>query len=109
MRKAVATVAVVCGLGLVVVPFALSLFDRAAAGERVTNRFRDTMSTQGLHQLATKFGDSSSFGVPRAAEAIGGRCPRAGRRDQAAWMPRRDIWMVPGGTRPKGVVGAPWD
>jgi hypothetical protein len=47
MRRALATVAVVCGLGLLVVPFALSLFDRAPAGERVTNRFRQTMSVQG--------------------------------------------------------------
>jgi hypothetical protein len=56
MRKLLATVAVVSGLGLVVVPFALSLFDRAPAGERVTNRFRETMSGPGLHSLATNFG-----------------------------------------------------
>jgi hypothetical protein len=56
MRKVVATIAVVCGLGLLVVPFALSLFDRAPAGERVTNRFRETMSAQGLHNLSTNFG-----------------------------------------------------
>jgi hypothetical protein len=55
MRKVVATVAVVCGMGLIAVPFALSLFDRAPAGERVTNRFRDTLSSQGLHGLATNF------------------------------------------------------
>src|SRR2546423_2687518 len=55
MRKAVATVAVVCGLGLLVLPFALSLFDRAPAGERVTNRFRETMSVHGLQALATNF------------------------------------------------------
>ena len=55
MRKVVATVAVVCGMGLIAVPFALSLFDRAPAGERVTNRFRDTLSPQGLHGLATNF------------------------------------------------------
>jgi hypothetical protein len=56
MRKAVATVVVVCGLGLLVVPFTLSLFDRAPAGERVTDRFRQTMSVDGLHHLATNFG-----------------------------------------------------
>lgn len=56
MRKVVATIAVVCGVGLLVVPFALSLFDRAPAGERVTNRFRETMSVQGLHDLAANFG-----------------------------------------------------
>jgi hypothetical protein len=56
MRKVVATIAVVCGLGLVILPFALSLFARAPAGERVTNRFRETMSVQGLHNLAANFG-----------------------------------------------------
>lgn len=56
MRKFVAAVAVVCGLGLLVVPFALSLFDRSPAGERITNRFRETMSTQGLRNLSTNFG-----------------------------------------------------
>lgn len=55
MRKLVATVAVVCGLGLVVLPFALSLFERAPAGERVTNRFRSTLSEDGLHDLAANF------------------------------------------------------
>ena len=55
MRKVVAMIAVACGLGLIAVPFALSLFDRAPAGERVTNRFRETMSVQGLHNLAGNF------------------------------------------------------
>jgi hypothetical protein len=56
MRKTVAVVAVVCGIGLVISPFALSLFPRAAAGERVTSRFRETMSASGLEQLRTNFG-----------------------------------------------------
>ncbi|MGZ4326189.1 MAG: hypothetical protein ACXVV5_29575 [Solirubrobacteraceae bacterium] len=56
MRKSVAIVAVVCGIGLVTAPFALSLFPRSAAGERVTNRFRETMSASGLHALRTNFG-----------------------------------------------------
>jgi hypothetical protein len=51
----VATVAVASGIGLIVLPFALSLFPRAAAGERVLNRFRQTMSVAGLHSLATNF------------------------------------------------------
>lgn len=55
MRRFVATVAVVCGVGLLVAPFALSLFDRAPAGERITSRFRETMSTRGLHDLASNF------------------------------------------------------
>ena len=40
---------------MVVLPFALSLFDRAPAGERVTDRFRQTMSTRGLHELKGNF------------------------------------------------------
>jgi hypothetical protein len=40
-----------------VVPFALSLFDRAAAGERVTNRFRATMSVQGAAQPGDQLRD----------------------------------------------------
>jgi hypothetical protein len=55
VRKLVATVAVLCGLGLVALPFALSLFERAPAGERVTNRFRSTLSADGLHSLAVNF------------------------------------------------------
>src|SRR5437588_6601124 len=55
MRRLVATIAVVGGVGLVVLPFALSLFDRAPAGQRVTDRFRQTMSVRGLHDLATNF------------------------------------------------------
>jgi len=55
MRKLVAVIAVVCGLGLVAAPFALSLFDRAPAGERITDRFRQTMSERGLRDLAGNF------------------------------------------------------
>jgi hypothetical protein len=55
VRRIVATIAVVCGVGLIVLPFALSLFDRAPAGQRVTDRFRQTMSARGLHDLATNF------------------------------------------------------
>jgi hypothetical protein len=56
MRKIVASVAVVGGVGLIVLSFALSLFPRAAAGQRVLDRFRPTMSVSGLHSLATNFG-----------------------------------------------------
>ena len=55
MRKAVAVVAVVCGLGLVTLPFAMNLFHRAPAGERITNRFRETLSDQGLTDLRVNF------------------------------------------------------
>jgi hypothetical protein len=46
----------VSAIGLIALPFALSLFSRAAAGQRVLDRFRQTMSVQGLHSLATNFG-----------------------------------------------------
>jgi hypothetical protein len=74
MRKAVATVAVVCGLGLVVLPFGLSLFDRAPAGERVTNRFRSTLSANGLHDLAANF-EASLSPSALAPTRRGGPCP----------------------------------
>jgi hypothetical protein len=54
-RKVLAVIAVVCGVGLMISPFALKLFDRAPAGERVTDRFRTTMSTAGLHELQANF------------------------------------------------------
>lgn len=54
-RKLLAVIAVVCGVGLLISPFALSLFDRAPAGERVTDRFRTTMSVDGLHALRANF------------------------------------------------------
>jgi len=55
VRKIAATVAVVAGIGLIALPFALSLFDRAPAGERVIDRFRPTMSTKGLGELKDNF------------------------------------------------------
>jgi hypothetical protein len=54
-RKVLAAAAAACGVGLIVLVFAISLFPRAAAGGRVLDRFRQTMSTQGLHSLAHNF------------------------------------------------------
>ena len=54
-RRLLAVVSVVCGLGLIISPFALSLFDRAPAGERIVDRFRTTMSVEGLQSLRTNF------------------------------------------------------
>ena len=48
-------IAVVCGIGLMISPFALSLFDRAPAGERIVDRFRTTMSHGGLRELRSNF------------------------------------------------------
>jgi hypothetical protein len=54
-RKLLAVIAVVCGIGLMISPFALSLFDRAPAGERIVGRFRTTMSEEGLQELRSNF------------------------------------------------------
>jgi hypothetical protein len=59
VRRIVAGVAVVSGIGLIVLPSALSPFPRAAAGQRVLDRFRQTMSVRALHSLATNFGTMS--------------------------------------------------
>ena len=76
MRRSVATVAVVCGVGLLVAPFALLLFDRAPAGERITNRFRETMSTRGctiwraISGRWARWSTSSSIRPRRSSRAI---------------------------------------
>jgi hypothetical protein len=61
MRRAAAVLAIVVGIGLVVEPLALKLFPRAAAGERITGRFRQTMSRRGLEQLQTNFATVGAF------------------------------------------------
>jgi hypothetical protein len=75
MRKMVAVIAVVCGLGLVAAPVALSLFDRAPAGERITDRFRQTMSERGLRDLSGNFqtmGALVSEFIDRTSPALAG-------------------------------------
>ena len=44
-------VAILAGIALIAGTFALSLFADAAGGERVTDRFRSTMSRPGLVTL----------------------------------------------------------
>src|SRR5438270_14063247 len=50
MRRATAGAAILTGIALIVTTFALSLFPRAYAGERVADNFRPVMSPQGLVQ-----------------------------------------------------------
>lgn len=50
MRRATAGAALVTGIVLIVITFALSLFPRAYAGERIADKFRPVMSPQGLVQ-----------------------------------------------------------
>jgi hypothetical protein len=59
---AAAVVAVCVGLGLIVMTFALSLFRDASAGERITDRFRSTLTDQGLADLKTNFATTGAMG-----------------------------------------------
>jgi hypothetical protein len=61
MRRGVAVLTIVVGIALIAEPFAFKLFPRAAAGERVTDRFRQTMSRPGLDQLQANFATVGDF------------------------------------------------
>lgn len=61
MRRAAALAAIVVGAGLIVAVFALQLFPRAQAGERLTDNFRETMSDQGLEALQMNFATIGEF------------------------------------------------
>ena len=56
-RRVAAAVAILAGVGLIVTTLALSLFADAAGGERVTDRFRSVVSTQGLATMQRDFGN----------------------------------------------------
>jgi hypothetical protein len=55
MRRGLALLAVVFGIGIAVLPFAMSLWSDAPAGQRIVERFDSTLSTNGLHALVTNF------------------------------------------------------
>jgi hypothetical protein len=61
MRRGVSVLAIVVGIALIVEPFAFKLFPRAAAGQRVTDRFRQSMSRPGLDQLQANFATVGDF------------------------------------------------
>src|SRR5689334_9536344 len=61
MRRVVAVLTIVVGIALIAEPFAFKLFPRAAAGQRVTDRFRQTMSRPGLDQLQANFATVGAF------------------------------------------------
>src|SRR5947209_17346143 len=73
MRRATAGAAILTGIALIVTTFALSLFPRAYAGERVADNFRPVMSAQGLVQqqagLALVGGFLSDYGKASKAFA----------------------------------------
>jgi hypothetical protein len=55
MRRLVALLAVLVGIGLVGVCLSYTFFDRASGGEHITDRFRTTMSAEGLVALDANF------------------------------------------------------
>lgn len=78
MRRITGVIAIALGVGLIAVPFALSLFSRTAAAERVTDRFRHMMSEEGLVELRTDFETVRGTGeeligslLPRLADDLG--------------------------------------
>jgi hypothetical protein len=55
MRRGLALLAIVFGIGIAVLPFAMSLWSDASAGQRIVERFDSTLSGDGLHALVTNF------------------------------------------------------
>ena len=73
MRKLLAVVAIVVGIGLIAVDLSYSFFARANGGEHITDRFRTTMSTEGLAALDQNFATIKGLGtefVDQAAPAF---------------------------------------
>jgi hypothetical protein len=77
MRRALTLLAIAVGIGLIIEPLALKLFPRAAAGQRVTDRFRSTMSLTGLAALQANFNTMGAFtnqligSAPRLTRQLG--------------------------------------
>jgi hypothetical protein len=59
---AAAVAALGAGLALIAMTFALSLFRDAPAGERITDRFRSTLTDQGLNDLQSNFRTTGAMG-----------------------------------------------
>lgn len=62
MRRVVAVIAIVVGIGLVVTDLSYSFFARAKGGEHITDRFRTTMSSEGLAALDQNFSTIKGLG-----------------------------------------------
>jgi hypothetical protein len=75
IRRAAAVVAVLAGLALIVETLALSLFTDAAGGERVTDRFRATVSSAGLVTLQRDFSNVKAM----ANQFFGQTVPAVGK------------------------------
>src|SRR5262249_42322988 len=55
MKRGLAILAIGIGIGIAVIPFAMSLWSDAPAGQRIVERFDTTLSSDGLHDLNTNF------------------------------------------------------
>jgi hypothetical protein len=55
MRRGLALLAIAFGIGIAALPFAMSLWSDAPAGQRIVERFDSTLSADGLHALTTNF------------------------------------------------------
>jgi hypothetical protein len=63
VRRVAALAAILAGLAIAVSPFALSLAGNVNGGQRMTDRFRSTLSTQGLAQLKSSFTTTTEMGT----------------------------------------------
>jgi multisubunit Na+/H+ antiporter MnhB subunit len=75
MRRVVAVIAIVVGIGLIATDLSYSFFARAKGGEQITDRFRTTMSSEGLAALDQNFATIKGLGnelINDAAPAFAG-------------------------------------
>jgi hypothetical protein len=70
MRRAVAVLAIVVGVGLIALPVVESLFSRTQAGQRVLDRFRQMTSDDGFAQLTNDVGEAKASGKEVLTEFI---------------------------------------
>ena len=98
MRKAVAVLAIVVGLGLTVIPLTYSLFDRTTDGERILDRFEFlTLDGHPARYLAeaetTRTGSTELVGeaIPRFASGAGVSASELDRRFPALERAKQEV------------------
>jgi hypothetical protein len=70
MHRVVAIVSIACGLGLIAVPFATSLFDRTRGAERTFDAMRETVSEPGIAVARRNFGVVRAGGTEFLDKAV---------------------------------------